>query len=74
MAKQFAAFHVSWRDAKNRPIGLFASEATFGRAAAQALETRLNELAQEGWIVEKIIPATGLTPQQTSAFTLVVFK
>jgi hypothetical protein len=74
MAKQFAAFHVSWRDAKNRPIGWFGNEATYGRAAAQALEARLNELAQEGWIVEKIIPANGLTPQLASAFTLVVFK
>lgn len=74
MAKQFAAFHVSWRDARHRPLGWFASEAAYGRAAAQALEARLNELAQEGWIVEKIIPANGLTPQQSSAFTLIVFK
>lgn len=74
MAKQFATFHVSWRDARNRPLGVFADDATFARAAAQALESKLNDLALEGWIVEKIIQSTGLTARQTSAFTLVVFK
>lgn len=74
MAKQFATFHVSWRDARRRPFEPFAGDAEYGRAAAQALEAKLNDLAQEGWIVDRIIPATGLTPRQSSAFTIVVFK
>lgn len=74
MAKQFASFHVSWRDARRRPFALFADEAAYGRAAAQALEAKLNDLAAEGWILEAIIPAAGLTPRQTAAFTIVVFK
>ncbi|MBI1366215.1 MAG: hypothetical protein GC153_09710 [Alphaproteobacteria bacterium] len=74
MSKQFASFHVSWRDAKRRPWGLFADEAAYARSAAQALETKLNDLAQEGWIVDRVIPAGGITPQQTAAFTIVAFK
>lgn len=74
MAKQFATFHVSWRDAKRRPIGLFANERDYGRAAAQALQQRLNELADEGWIVHEILPAAGISPAMTSAFTVVVFR
>lgn len=74
MSKQFAAFHVSWRDARNRPLGLFADEGTYARAAAQALEAKLNDLAAEGWIVDQILTATGLTARQTSAFTIIVFK
>ena len=74
MSKQFAAFHVSWRDAKVRPIGLFADERDYGRAAAAALQARLNQLADEGWIVQEILPAPGLTPRQTAAFTIVAFR
>jgi hypothetical protein len=74
MSKQFASFHVSWRDAKRRPLGLFADEASYNRSAAQALEVKLNDLAQEGWILDRIIPAIGITPKQTAAFTIVVFK
>jgi len=74
MAKQFASFHVSWRDAKIRPLGLFADERDFGRAAAAALQTRLNQLADEGWIIQDIIPSPGLTPKQTAAFTIVAFR
>jgi hypothetical protein len=74
MSKQFAAFHVSWRDANRRPLGIIADETAYGRAAAQALEAKLNELAGEGWILDRIIPASGLTPRQTSAFTVIVFK
>lgn len=74
MSKQFAAFHVSWRDAKPRPLGIMADEAAYGRAAARALEAKLNQLAEQGWILDRVIPATGLTPRQTSAFTIVVFK
>lgn len=74
MSKQFAAFHVSWRDASRRPLGIIADETAYGRAAAQALESKLNELAGEGWILDRIIPASGLTPRQTSAFTVIVFK
>lgn len=74
MSKQFASFHVSWRDAKRRPLGLFSDDAAYARAAAQALEAKLNDLAQEGWILDRVIPAAGLTPKQTAAFTVVVFK
>ena len=74
MAKQFASFHVTWRDAKRAPVGLVANERDFGRAAAAALQTRLNELADEGWIVHDIIPASGVMPKQTAAFTIVVFR
>jgi len=74
MSKQFAAFHVSWRDAKRRPLGIVADETAYGRAAARALEAKLNELAEEGWILDRIMPASGLTARQTSAFTIIVFK
>ncbi|GJL95673.1 MAG: hypothetical protein DHS20C05_20780 [Hyphococcus sp.] len=74
MSKQFASFHVTWRDAKWGPIGLFANERDYGRAAAGALQERLNQLADEGWIIQDIIPATGLTPKQTAAFTVVAFR
>ncbi len=53
---------------------MFGADEDFGRAAADALETRLNTLAEEGWIVDRIIPANGLTPKQCAAFTIVVFK
>ena len=74
MSKQFAAFHVTWRDADRRPGPFFAKERDFGRAAAQALQERLNQLADEGWIIQDIIPAAGLTPVQTAAFTVVAFR
>lgn len=74
MSKQFAAFYVTWRDAKRGPIGLMANERDYGRAAVAALQERLNQLADEGWIVQEIIPATGLTPKQTAAFTVVAFR
>lgn len=74
MSKQFAAFHVTWRDAKRKPFGLLADDRAYGRAAAAALQDRLNELADEGWIIQEIIPASGLTPKQTSAFTLIAFR
>ena len=74
MSKQFAAFHVSWRDAKRSPIGLFTNERDYGRAAASALQTRLNELADEGWIVQEIVPGSGLTPKDNASFTIVVFR
>jgi len=74
MSKQFAAFYVTWRDAKKRPMGLFADERAYGRAAAAALQDRMNQLADEGWIVQDIIPATGLTSRQTAAFTLIAFR
>ena len=73
MSKQFAAFHVSWRNSRKKPI-LFAGEEDLGRAAADALETKLNELAEEGWIIDRVIPAYGLTPRQSAAFTIVAFK
>ena len=74
MSKQFSAFHVSWRDAKVRPLGLVADERDYGRAAAAALQARLNQLADEGWIIQEIIPATGLTPRQSAGFTIVAFR
>jgi hypothetical protein len=73
MSKQYAAFHVSWRDSNKRPV-LFAGDEAVGRAAADALETKLNVLAEEGWIIDKVIPAFGLTPQQSAAFTIIAFK
>jgi|GEM_PF-1485329 len=74
MSKQFAAFFVSWRHAKRRPLGLFADEASYGRAAAEALEAKMNQLAQEGWIVDTIIPSGGISPKAASAYTIVAFK
>ena len=74
MSKQFAAFHVSWKDAKVRPLGLFADERDYGRAAAAALQVRLNQLADEGWIIQEVIPGAGLTARQTAAFTIVAFR
>ncbi|MFZ5617526.1 MAG: hypothetical protein ACOZAA_09435 [Pseudomonadota bacterium] len=73
MSKQYAAFHVSWRDARKRPF-LFGSEDDFNQAAAGALEQKLNALAEEGWIIDRIIPAFGLTARQSAAFTIVAFK
>lgn len=74
MSKQYASFYVSWRDAKNRPLGLFADEASYSAAAARALEAKLNQIAEEGWILDRVIPATGLTAKQVAAFTIVAFK
>ena len=74
MMKQFASFHVSWRDAEAFRIGLFASERAYGRAAAAALQTQLNRLADEGWIIQEILPAGGLTARQRAAFTIVAFR
>jgi len=74
MSKQFSAFHVTWRDAERRPFGPFANERDYGRAAAAALQQRLNQLADEGWIIQDILPASGLTPQQTAAFTVIAFR
>ncbi len=74
MSKQFASFHVTWRDAKKRPMGLFADDRAYGRAAAAALQDRLNQLADEGWIVQEIIPAFGITARQSAAFTLIAFR
>ncbi|WP_425407763.1 hypothetical protein [Hyphococcus sp.] len=74
MSKQFAAFHVSWRDAKSRPLGLVADERDYGRAAAAALQSRLNQLADEGWIVQDVLPASGITPKQCAGFTIIAFR
>lgn len=74
MAKQFATVFVSWRDAKRGRPNMFSADADYHQAAAQALETKLNELALEGWIVEEIIQTPGLTARQASAYTIVVFK
>ena len=74
MSKQFAAFYVSWRDAKVRPIGLVADERDYGRAAAAALQSRLNQLADEGWVVQEILPANGISPKQNAAYTIIAFR
>jgi len=74
MAKQFATVFVSWRDARRGRPGWFSGDADYHQAAAQALEAKLNDLALEGWIVEEIIQAPGLTARQTSAYTIVVFR
>ncbi|MEL6359711.1 MAG: hypothetical protein AAFR21_01395 [Pseudomonadota bacterium] len=74
MSKQFQTFYVSWRDALSKPFGLFANEASYGRAAADALEQKLNQLAEEGWIVDRIIPCSGIVPKQNAAFTIIAFK
>ena len=74
MAKQYAAFFVSWRDAPDPPFALFANEASFGKASAAALEARLNALAEDGWIVDRIVAGGGLSPQQSASFTIVAFK
>ncbi len=73
MSKQYAAFHVSWRDSKRRPF-LFGGDEAMGRAAADALESKLNALAEEGWIIDRVLPAAGLTAQQTAAYTIIAFK
>jgi hypothetical protein len=74
MSKQFAAFFVSWRDSRKRPFFFDANEADYARAAADALETRLNQLAAEGWIIDRVIAANGLTPRSSSGFTIIAFK
>ena len=74
MGKQYKTDFVSWRDAKRRPFGWFPGDATYSRAAASALEERLNELAEDGWIVDRIIPNEGLTPEQRAGFTIISFK
>lgn len=74
MSKQFATFYVSWRDSKKRPFLFDGNEADLGRAAADAREVKLNELAEGGWIVDRIVPASGFTPRQCSAFTIIAFK
>jgi hypothetical protein len=74
MSKQFATHFVSWRHAKKRQVGFFADEAAYGAAAAEALELKLEALAAEGWIVDRILPAAGATPQLAAGFTIVAFK
>ena len=74
MAKQFRTEFVSWRDADSPPWGLVANEADYARAAAQALEKRLGALADEGWIIDRIMPAFGLTPKLAAGYTVVAFK
>ncbi|MEO0878076.1 MAG: hypothetical protein AAFY22_00040 [Pseudomonadota bacterium] len=74
MAKQYCAFFVSWRHAKRRPFGWFADEASYRRAAAEALEAKINALAEEGWIIDQIMPASGLTAKDCAGFTIIAFK
>ncbi|MEM1398196.1 MAG: hypothetical protein AAGH38_12210 [Pseudomonadota bacterium] len=74
MSKRFETHFVSWRDAKNAPLGFFVNEHSYAQAAASALEAKLVALAEDGWIVDRIIPATGMTPKQCAGFTIVAFK
>lgn len=74
MSKQFVSIHVTWRDAVRKPVGLFADERDYGRAAAAALQERLNDLADEGWIIQDILPAGGVLPKQVAAYTIVAFR
>ncbi len=74
MSKQYTSVFVCWRHAKKRPLGVLANESSYGKAAAEALEARLNQLAQEGWIVDAIIPAQGFRPRECAAYTVVAFK
>ncbi len=74
MSKQYTCEFVSWRHAKKRPLGWLADESAYGRAAAEALEARLNQLAQEGWIVDTIMPAGGFRAKECAAYTVVAFK
>jgi len=34
----------------------------------------INQLADEGWIIQEIIPSSGLTSKQTAAFTVIAFR
>lgn len=74
MAKQYAVYSVSWRDAVNRPAWFTANPAEYQKSAAEALEAKLNHLAQEGWIIEKIIPCRSIHSNEATAFTIVSFK
>lgn len=74
MAKQYAAFFVSWRDAPDPPFALFANEASYGKAAAAALEARLNAIAGDGWIVDRIVSGGGISPANSASFTIIAFK
>ncbi|MEO1015395.1 MAG: hypothetical protein AAFX08_09450 [Pseudomonadota bacterium] len=73
MGKQYSTHFVSWRDARN-PVDMFPNENSYGKAAAKALEAKLGELAEEGWIIDRVIAASGMTPKQCAAFTIVAFK
>ena len=74
MSKQYATHFVSWRHAKRRQVGFFADETAYGVAAAEALENKLEALAEEGWIIDRIVPSAGATPQLAAGFTIVAFK
>lgn len=74
MSKQFVTFYVSWRHAARKPISWFADEVSYGRAASDALADKLNELAEDGWIVDQIIPANSPNPRIAAAFTVIAFK
>jgi len=74
MSKQYVTSFVSWRHAKRPPLGIFSDESSYGRAAAEALEAKINQLAQEGWIIDSIIPSRGMTVRDAAAFTIIAFK
>ena len=74
MGKQYAVHYVSWRDHDKIFLGPFANEQNYAKSAAAALDERLAELASEGWIIDRILPATGVTVRQCAAYTIVAFK
>ncbi|MEM9706143.1 MAG: hypothetical protein AAF850_08715 [Pseudomonadota bacterium] len=74
MAKQFTVFYVSWRDARNKPFALTANEQRLREAAADALEERLNTLADDGWIIDSVHAANGAVPKDTAGYTVIAFK
>ncbi|MEM6413474.1 MAG: hypothetical protein AAF720_02325 [Pseudomonadota bacterium] len=74
MGKQYSTHYISWRDADRAPLGIFVNEHSYAAAACRALEKRIAELTNEGWIVDRIIPSNGLTPKQCAGYTIVAFK
>ncbi len=73
MGKQYSTYFVSWRDAR-KPIDMFPNENSYGKAAARALEEKLASLAEDGWIIDRVIAASGMTAKQCAAFTIIAFK
>ncbi|MEM9169030.1 MAG: hypothetical protein AAGC56_05205 [Pseudomonadota bacterium] len=77
MAKQFAVHHVCWKDASDAPAASFwplGDEKRLRAAAARALETKLNALADDGWIIDAVHPDGGLRGREGAGFTVVAFK
>ncbi|MEO0399288.1 MAG: hypothetical protein AAF224_07660 [Pseudomonadota bacterium] len=74
MSKQYSTHFVSWRDADKAPLGILVNEQSYAAAAARALESRLATLTEDGWIIDRILPSSGMHPKQAAAFTIIAFK